>query len=116
MRIIAGTCKGRHLKAPKWPGLRPTSDKLRETLFNIVGPRVAGARVLDVFAGTGAMGLESLSRGAAGATFLEVDRRAAELIAANAELCGVRDRCAIIRDRAERALLRNIEGTPFDLI
>jgi len=51
MRIIAGTHKGRTLKAPKWDGLRPTSDKLRETLFNILAPRIAGARVLDVFAG-----------------------------------------------------------------
>jgi 16S rRNA (guanine(966)-N(2))-methyltransferase RsmD len=116
MRIIAGTCKGRRLKAPKWPGLRPTSDRLRETLFNIVAPRVAGARVLDVFAGTGAIGLEGLSRGAACATFVDTDRRAAALIGANAELCRVRDRCVIIRDTAERALLRDIEGAPFDLI
>jgi 16S rRNA (guanine966-N2)-methyltransferase len=64
MRVIAGEFKGRRLKAPRWPGLRPTSDKLRETLFNVVAGRVPGARVLDVFAGTGAIGLESLSRGA----------------------------------------------------
>ena len=64
MRIIAGTNKGRTLKAPKWDGLRPTSDKLRETLFNILQPRIEGARVLDVFAGTGAVALEALSRGA----------------------------------------------------
>ena len=116
MRIIAGSLKGRRLKAPKWPGLRPTSDKLRETLFNIVAARVPGARVLDGFAGTGAVGLESLSRGAALATFIEADRRAAALIAENAELCGVRNRCVIIRDTAERALDRPIEAAPFDLI
>ena len=58
MRIIAGINKGRGLKAPKWDGLRPTSDKLRETLFNIVSPYIDGARVLDVFAGTGAIALE----------------------------------------------------------
>ena len=61
---IAGTLKGRRLKSPTWDGLRPTSDKLRETLFNILAPRIAGARVLDGYAGTGALGIEALSRGA----------------------------------------------------
>jgi len=116
MRIIAGHNKGRTLKAPKWDGLRPTSDKLRETLFNIVAPRIEGARVLDVFAGTGAVALEALSRGAASATCIEQDRRAVKLIEENRALCGDADRCAIIRDIAERALARPIEGGPFDLI
>lgn len=116
MRIIAGECKGRRLKAPSWPGLRPTSDKLRETLFNIVAPHTAGARVLDLFAGTGAVGLESLSRGASLAVFVESDRRAAALIAENAEHCGTADRCAIIRDTVARALEKPIVGDPFDLI
>ena len=116
MRIIAGTCKGRRLKAPKWSGLRPTSDKLRETMFNVIQSRVPNARVLDVFAGTGAVGLESLSRGAARATFVEHDARAAALIIENARLCGAQNRCAIIRDTAERALLRPLDGSPFDLI
>ena len=57
MRVIAGRYKGRHLKAPSWEGLRPTSDKVRETLFNILAPRVARARVLDGYAGTGAIGI-----------------------------------------------------------
>ena len=57
MRVIAGALKGRVLKAPTWEGLRPTSDRLRETLFNVLGSRVAGARVLDVYAGTGAIGI-----------------------------------------------------------
>src|SRR3954471_9832008 len=100
MRIIAGVNKGRTLKAPKWDGLRPTSDKLRETLFNILQTRVGGSRVLDVFAGTGAIALEALSRGAVAATCIESDRRAAALIAENAALCGAVDRCAIIRDVA----------------
>lgn len=116
MRVIAGDFKGRRLKAPDWPGVRPTSDKLRETLFNVIAARVPGARVLDVFAGTGAIGLESLSRGAARAAFIEHDRRAAMLIRDNAHLCGAQDRCVIIRDTAERALSRQIEGSPFDLI
>jgi 16S rRNA (guanine966-N2)-methyltransferase len=116
MRIIAGGFKGRRLKAPNWPGVRPTSDKLRETLFNILAARVPDARVLDVFAGTGAIGLEALSRGAARAVFIEHDRRAWRLIQDNATLCEVEDRCAIIRATAESALFDRIEGAPFGLI
>ena len=115
MRIIAGTNKGRTLKTPKWTGLRPTSDKLRETLFNILQNRIAGARVLDVFSGTGAIALEALSRGARGATCVESDRRAATLIAENAALCR-EDRCVIIRDVVERALLKPLPGGPFDIV
>ena len=116
MRIIAGDFKGRRLKAPDWDGLRPTSDKLRETLFNVVAPRIDGARVLDVFAGTGAVGLEALSRGAERAVFIESDRRALALIHENAALCGVSERCAIIRGAAEHVLLNAIDGDPFDLV
>ncbi|KAF0168072.1 MAG: putative methyltransferase, partial [Caulobacteraceae bacterium] len=113
MRIIAGRNKGRSLAAPKWDGLRPTSDKLRETLFNIIAPHVIDARVLDVFAGTGAVALEALSRGAAAATCIEQDRRAVQLIEANRALCGDENRCAIIRDTVERALARPVAGGPF---
>src|SRR5687768_15753421 len=97
MRVISGTFKGRHLKTPSWPGLRPTSDKLRETLFNILAPQITGARVLDGFAGTGALGIEALSRGAAHVTFIEADGRAAVLIEANLALCGVLDGYTIHR-------------------
>jgi len=90
MRVIAGQFKGRRLKAPSWEGLRPTSDKLRETLFNILAPRIAGASVLDGFAGTGALGVEAMSRGAAHVTFIEHDRRAAALIESNLALCGAK--------------------------
>ena len=89
MRVIAGRFKGRRLKAPTWDGLRPTADKLRETLFNVVAARVAGARVLDGYAGTGAIGIEALSRGAAHVAFIERDRRAAALIEENLAACGV---------------------------
>lgn len=116
MRIIAGTNKGRALKAPKWDGLRPTSDKLRETLFNIIAGRLDGARVLDVFAGTGAIALEALSRGAAAATCIEHDRRAALLIEENRERCGEAERCVIIRDAVERALSKAVTGGPFDIV
>ena len=97
MRIIAGELKGRRLKTPKWDGLRPTSDKLRETLFNVVSQRVPGARVLDFYAGTGAIGIEALSRGAAHVTFVETDARALKLIDENLRQCGVSDRYVIIR-------------------
>lgn len=99
MRIIAGTLKGRRLDAPTWEGLRPTSDKLRETLFNVLARRIAGAVVLDGYAGTGAVGIEALSRGASHVTFVERDPRAAALIEANLKRCGVTDRYAIIRAR-----------------
>ena len=97
MRIIAGELKGRRLKTPTWDGLRPTSDKLRETLFNVVAARVPGARVLDLYAGTGAIGIEALSRGAAHVTFIDSDSRAMKLIAENLRHCGVTDRYVIIR-------------------
>ena len=106
MRIIAGSLKGRRLDAPTWPGLRPTSDKLRETLFNVLRGRVGGARVLDVYAGTGAVGLEALSRGAAHVTFVEQDARARALIAANLARCGVTCGYTIERGSAEDVLSR----------
>jgi 16S rRNA (guanine(966)-N(2))-methyltransferase RsmD len=116
MRVIAGSLKGCRLKAPAWDGLRPTSDKLRETLFNILAPRVSGARVLDGYAGTGAVGIEALSRGAAAATFIERDRRAAALMAENLARCGITNGCAIIRASVARALsdLR-AAGALFDI-
>lgn len=97
MRVIAGEFKGRKLQAPDWTGLRPTSDKLRETLFNILGPSIRGARVLDGYAGTGAVGIEALSRGAAHVTFVEQDPRAIGLMESNLRLCGPGERYAIIR-------------------
>jgi 16S rRNA (guanine(966)-N(2))-methyltransferase RsmD len=104
MRVIAGTLKGRRLKAPTWPGLRPTSDRLRETLFNILAPRITDARLFDGYAGTGAVGIEALSRGAAAVTFAERDRRAVTLIEENLAHCGVEDGYAIIRDSVARAI------------
>lgn len=117
MRIIAGELKGRRLNAPKWTGLRPTSDKLRETLFNILAPRIAGARVLDAFAGTGAIGIEALSRGAAHVTFVDRDPRALKLIDQNLKLCGLSDRYAIIRSGlASRAELEPpLTSASFDI-
>jgi 16S rRNA (guanine966-N2)-methyltransferase len=115
MRVIAGRLKGRRLEAPKWAGLRPTSDRLRETLFNVLAPRIAGARVLDGYAGTGAVGIEALSRGAAHATFVEQDGRAVGLIEANLRRCAVSDRYAIIRARFADVSKR-LAGDRFDVV
>jgi len=116
VRVIAGQFKGRRLKAPSWDGLRPTSDKLRETLFNILAPRIAGARVLDGYAGTGALGLEALSRGAAHVTFVEHDRRAAALIEANLTLCGVKQSYTIECGDVASVLRRTPRDAEFDLV
>ena len=119
MRIVAGEFKGRRLKSPTWDGLRPTSDRLRETLFNILGGAVAGARVLDGYAGTGAIGIEALSRGAAEVTFVEQDRRAIRLIEANLGLLRQPDLTASDprrRDAIIRTGFAALEGDPFDVI
>lgn len=89
MRIIAGKYRGRNLKSPLALETRPTSDRLRETLFNVIGPRLEGARFLDLCAGSGAVGIEALSRGAAYVTFVDRSRKMGQLIDANLELCGV---------------------------
>jgi 16S rRNA (guanine966-N2)-methyltransferase len=115
VRVIAGLYKGRRLKTPKWEGLRPTSDKLRETLFNIVASRIAGARVLDGYAGTGAVGIEALSRGAAHVTFIEHDRRATALIAENLRGCGVEADYTIEHGDVP-SVLRRATAQTFDII
>ena len=116
MRIIAGRFKGRRLKAPTWEGLRPTSDKLRETLFNILAPRIEGARVLDGYAGTGAVGLEALSRGASVVHFIDKNRRATALIAENAAACGLQRGYTIDCGDLVSALRRLPADVRFDLI
>lgn len=100
MRIIAGSCKGRRLQAPgrRFAAcIRPTSDRAREALFNIIGPEATGAAVLDLFAGTGALGLEALSRGAATALFVEADPEVCRLLQANIELCRCGERARVLR-------------------
>src|SRR5919201_6180269 len=116
MRVIAGRFKGRLLKAPSWEGLRPTSDKLRETLFNILAPRIVGARVLDGYAGTGAVGIEAISRGASHVTFVERDPRAQALVARNLARCGIANGYAIIRDTVVHALDTLRGEPPFDIV
>jgi 16S rRNA (guanine(966)-N(2))-methyltransferase RsmD len=115
VRVIAGTLKGRRLQTPDWDGIRPTSDKLRETLFNVLATRIDAARVLDGFAGTGAVGIEALSRGASHVAFIESDERAVRLIQRNLEHCQVRDRYAIIRARFADAA-RTLSAGSFGLV
>lgn len=102
MRIIAGALKGRRVKTPDWAGLRPTSDKLRETLFNVWGARVPGAQILDAYAGTGAVGLEALSRGARAVTFVDDDRRAIALVRENLALLGLDAHATVVQTGVDR--------------
>ncbi len=89
MRVIAGAFRGRKLKGPRGTDLRPTGDRLKETLFDILGSTVVGAVVLDAFGGTGAIGIEALSRGAREVVFVESTAEGNRLIRANMELCGI---------------------------
>ena len=117
MRIVAGTFRGRRLHAPKGTEIRPTSDRVREAIFSIIGPTVEAAKVLDLFAGTGALGLEALSRGASEAVFIDRSLQAVQLIRSNIELCGVQDRVSIIHGSVDQGLHRLADrGEVFDLI
>ncbi len=115
MRIIAGSAKGRRLKAPKGLKTRPTGDRVREAVFNIIAPYILQARFLDLFAGSGAMGIEALSRGAAKAVFIESDRAAVKSIREN-----VRNTCfegqADVFCRDVFAVLPRLHGAEFDLV
>src|ERR1700738_4644934 len=104
MRIIAGTFRSRILKSLKGQALRPTSDRLRETLFNVLGAAVDGSQFIDVFAGTGAVGIEALSRGAVQAVFIEKHAPAAALIRRNLESLGVHSAALVLPVDALRGL------------
>jgi 16S rRNA (guanine966-N2)-methyltransferase len=117
MRIIAGIYKGRRLKTLEGLSVRPTSDRLRETIFNILTPRIEGARFADVCAGSGAIGIEALSRGARHVTFVESSLKAARIISENLRNCGIREDYRVINRDAIRAL-KNLasEKAQFDVI
>lgn len=104
MRVIAGTYRSRILKSLKGLALRPTSDRLRETLFNVLGPGVAGSRFLDLFAGTGAIGIEALSRGASEVVFVENHSPAAALIRGNLESLSIRKGATVLIAEALRGV------------
>lgn len=95
-RIISGELRGRHLRAPRGRGTRPTASRIREAWFSALGESVDGACILDLFAGSGALGLEALSRGAAHAHFVESNPRAAAAIRENIRRLGVADRATLV--------------------
>lgn len=113
MRIIAGRWKGHGLRPLKGREVRPTTDRVREAWMSAVGGDVVGARVVDLFAGSGALGLEALSRGAASVVFVERARGAAHVIRQNVKLLGAEDETTIVTDDVFRFLKRLDE--PFDL-
>ncbi|HXF68648.1 MAG TPA: 16S rRNA (guanine(966)-N(2))-methyltransferase RsmD [Thermoflexus sp.] len=115
MRVISGSAKGRRLKSLPGPGTRPITDRVKTALFDILGPAVAGARVLDLFAGTGSVGIEALSRGAAEAVFVEKDPRAIRVLRENLQGTGLADRARVVRADVF-AFLRSGPPHPFDLI
>lgn len=102
VRVIAGSARGRKLKSVDALGVRPTTDRLKESLFSTLGPGVRGKRVLDLYAGSGGLGIEALSRGAEHATFVEADQEAAAMIEANLATTGLGDRAEVVRHKAER--------------
>ncbi|WP_010631048.1 16S rRNA (guanine(966)-N(2))-methyltransferase RsmD [Sporolactobacillus vineae] len=104
MRVIAGKNKGRQLKAVPGRLTRPTTDKVKETIFNMIGPYLSGGRVLDLYGGSGGLGLEALSRGANEAVFVDRAAQACHVIAENADKCGYTDRCRILHLNSEKAL------------
>ena len=116
MRVIAGSAKGIRL-VPVPRGIRPVSDMAREGLFSSLGPSVGGARVLDLFAGTGALGIEALSRGAEQAVFVERARAALDAIRENLARTHLADRAVVVGVDVRRLLTRDGKnGAPFDLV
>jgi 16S rRNA (guanine(966)-N(2))-methyltransferase RsmD len=116
MRVIAGELGGQQLVAPRGWKVRPTSDRAREAIFSVLGERVAGARVLDLYCGTGALAIEALSRGAAGATLVDRDTRAA---VGNVERLGLAERVELVRADVARWLENRESGEEepiFDLV
>ena len=116
MRIIAGAFKGRNLKSPPSMNVRPTSDRLRETLFNVIAPRIEDARFLDLCAGSGAVGIEALSRGASHVTFVDRSRKSCTLIESNLELCRVAEEQQVIYCSEVYEFLRQTTSGPWDII
>jgi len=117
MRIVSGSARGRTLKGPRSSAIRPTADRVRESVFNILGQWLDGQKVLDLFAGTGALGLEALSRGAAAAVLVDSDREAVTLCRENARALGFQDQARVMSSTVGRALeLLVRQGERFDLV
>lgn len=104
LRIVAGALKGRRIDAPRGRGTRPTADRVRQAVFDILGQRLSGGDVLDLYAGSGALGLEALSRGSDRAVLVDGDREAAQVCTHNAEALGMSDRVVVLRADVLEAL------------
>ena len=115
MRVIAGSRKGHRISAPRGVVTRPTGDRVREAVFSMVGP-LDGARVLDLFAGSGAMGIEALSRGAARCVFVESDRAACSVVTRNLEKLGLTGAIVVCRDVAQALREECARGHRYDLV
>ena len=115
MRVIAGSAKGRRLQSVPGDSTRPITDRAKEALFSIIGDWIIDTRVLDLFAGTGAVGIESLSRGAAFAQFIDLDRRAYQAIRTNLTHCGFMQQ-AVVERGDSFAYWEKYQGEPFDLV
>lgn len=116
MRIIAGIARGRSILAPKGRNTRPTLDRVKESLFSILQFSISGARTLDLYAGSGNLGLEALSRGAAYAVFNDFDRGCCDIIRRNLDTLGFSDRAAVMQADALAAVTRLSGGQAFDLV
>jgi 16S rRNA (guanine(966)-N(2))-methyltransferase RsmD len=114
MRVSGGIGRGRRLKVPAGSGVRPTSDKVKQALFNILGGKVAGAVFLDLYAGAGGIGIEALSRGAERVVFVDVSRDSLNVIKHNIEQMGFGERAEVVAAKAE-AYLKKTAG-PFDIV
>ena len=115
MRVIAGQLRGSIIRAPATGVVRPTYDRVRESVFSIIEPAIDGAAVLDLFAGSGSLGIESLSRGSKHATFVEMDGRVLSVVRENVERLGLAGQCRLIRGDALAVLKRAVPGGPFDI-
>ncbi len=113
MRVIAGEFRSRRLKSIPGLATRPTPDRLRETLFNILAPRIVGAVFVDAYAGTGAVGIEALSRGAARCVFIENSRRAVEAIRENLHALGIEGRAGVVAGKVAAAIGRQAADIVF---
>lgn len=116
MRIVAGRWRGRTLRAPKGQSARPTLDRVREAVFGILGGRVEGTAVLDLFAGTGAMALEALSRGASSAVLVEADPRVFEVLRRNVDSLGAAAAETLLMDHRQAVRVLRAQGRRFDLV
>ena len=117
MRVIAGLHRGRRLLGPRGQAIRPTSDRVKEALFSILGERIVGARVLDLYAGTGSIGIEALSRGATHVTFVEANRDALRLVQSNLRQCGLEQSSNICACQVSQFFRRGTQWSgPYDIV